>query len=272
MSDASRKVAIVTGASSGIGAAVAARLQGDGYTVFGTSRNVAEPRSRTDGITMRALDVRDDKAVHVLIEDVMRAAGRIDVLVNNAGSQLVGAAEETSLDEARALFDVNFFGVVRVTTAVLPHMRAAQRGRIIFIGSVLGFLPAPFMGIYSASKHALEGYAESLDHEVRPFGIRSILIEPSFTATRLVKNQGEASQRLPAYAAVRARMLQKFAEETERGGSPESVAAAVLEAATAPRPKLRYRVGQARSLSRLRRFIPERLFDKSFRGRFPLDA
>lgn len=150
-------------------------------------------------------------------------------------------------------------------------MRAARRGRIIF-GSVLGFLPAPFMAIYSASKHALEGYAESLDHEVRGFGIRSILVEPSFTATRLVKNQGEASQRLPAYAAVRARMRKKFADETERGGSPENVAAAVLEAISASTPKLRYRIGQARSLSRLRRFTPERLFDKSFRWLFPLDA
>jgi len=272
VSDTSQKVAIVTGVSSGIGAAVAERLDTEGYTVYGTSRKVTEALPPSAGVTMRALDVRDDKAVRDLVDEVMGDAGRIDLLVNNAGSQLVGAIEETSLEEAKELFDVNFFGAARVTAAVLPHMRAARRGRIIFIGSVLGFLPAPFMGIYSATKHALEGYAESLDHEVRPFGIRSILVEPSFTATRLVKNQGEASQRLPAYAAVRGRMLQKFAEETERGGSAEDVAAAVLEAASASTPKLRYRVGQAKSLSRLRRFVPERLFDKTFRGRFPLDA
>jgi NAD(P)-dependent dehydrogenase (short-subunit alcohol dehydrogenase family) len=272
MSNPSHKVAIVTGVSSGIGAAVAKRLAGESYIVYGTSRKVREPLQQSAGVAMRAAGVRDDDAVRALVDEVMRDAGGIDLLVNNAGSQLVGAIEETSLEEAKELFDVNFFGAVRATTAVLPHMRAARRGRIIFMGSVLGFLPAPFMGVYSASKHALEGYAESLDHEVRSFGIRSILVEPSFTATQLVKNQAEASQRLPAYAAVRARMLDKFAQETERGGRPEDVAAAVVEAASASKPKLRYRVGQARSLSSLRRFVPEAMFDKSFRRRFPLDA
>jgi short-subunit dehydrogenase len=265
-------VALVTGASSGIGVTVATHLLNNGYTVYGTSRKLAEPQSRTAGVTMRALDVRDDTAVGVLVDDLVRRAGRIDLLINNAGSQLVGALEETSLVEAKELFDVNFFGAVCVTTAVLPHMRAAGRGRIIFISSVLGFLPAPFMGIYSASKHALEGYAETLDHEVRSFGLRSILIEPSFTATQLVKNQREASQHLPAYTSMRARVLQRFAEDTEHGDRPESVAAAVLVAASATTPKLRYPVGAAKSLSRLRRFIPATVFEKSFRHRIALET
>jgi NAD(P)-dependent dehydrogenase (short-subunit alcohol dehydrogenase family) len=271
-SETPSKVALVTGASSGIGVAVATHLLNDGYTVYGTSRKPEGPQSRTAGITMRALDVRDDTAVGVLVDDVVRNAGRIDLLVNNAGSQLVGALEETSLVEAKELFDVNFFGAVRATTAVLPHMRAARRGRIIFVSSVLGFLPAPFMGIYSATKHALEGYAETLDHEVRTFGIRSILVEPSFTATQLVKNQREASQRLPVYASMRAHVLQRFAEDTEHGDRPESVAATVLQAASATTPKLRYQVGQAKSLGRLRRFLPASMFEKSFRRRIALET
>jgi NAD(P)-dependent dehydrogenase (short-subunit alcohol dehydrogenase family) len=129
------------------------------------------------------------------------------------------------------------------------------------------------MGIYAASKHALEGYAETLDHEVRGFGVRSILVEPSFTATRLVKNQREAAQRIPACALVRTRVLQKFAESTERGARPEEVAETVVMAASAESPKLRYPVdGAAKSVSRLRRFVPSRLFEKSFRHQFLLDT
>lgn len=273
MSTAIRKVALVTGASSGIGAAVATKLVDNGYTVYGTSRGVEEPHSRAPGMITRAVDVRDDDAIAALVADVIHTSGRIDVLVNNAGVALAGALEETSIAEAKELFETNFFGALRTTTAVLPHLRSAQHGRIIFISSVLGFLPAPFMGIYGASKHALEAYAETLDHEVRGFGVRSILVEPSFTATRLVSNQREAAKRLSAYGSLRSRVLQVFAENTAHGARPEQVATAVLEAASAESPKLRYPVdGAARSVSRLRRFVPARLFEKSFRHRFLLDA
>src|SRR5437879_4295945 len=180
MLNPSPKVALVTGAGRGIGAAIATRLHDDGYAVYATSRAEA-PAAPASGIAMRRLDVRDEKAVAALVDDIVREAGRIDVLVNNAGAMLAGAIEETSLAEVQDLFDTNFFGAVSATKAVLPHMRRARRGRIIFISSVLGFLPAPFMGIYGATKHAIEGYAETLDHEVREFGIRSILVEPSFT-------------------------------------------------------------------------------------------
>jgi len=267
-----RGSALVTGASSGIGAAVATRLQEDGYAVYGTSRNADALRSRAPGIDMRSLDVRDDAAVAALVDEVVREAGRIDVLVNNAGSMLAGAIEETSVAEAKELFDTNFFGAMRATAAVLPHMRAARRGRILFVSSVLGFLPAPFMGIYGATKHALEGYAETLDHEVREFGIRSILIEPTFTATGLVGSQREAAPRVPEYAPVRARVLQKFADDTRQGGTPEGVAEIVLAAASAAAPKLRYPVGAAKSLSLLRRFVPAGMFEKSFRHRFGLET
>ena len=214
---------------------------------------------------MRSLDVRDDKATATLVDHILREAGRIDVLVNNAGAMLAGAIEETSLAEAWDLFNTNFFGAVSATMSVLPHMRRARRGRIIFISSVLGFLPAPFMGIYGATKHAIEGYAETLDHEVRDVGIRSILVEPSFTATNLVDKQREVVQRLPEYTEVRSRVLRKFADDTRQGSTPESVADVVAAAVVATAPKLRYPVGPANSLSRLRRFIPAGMFEKTFR-------
>jgi NAD(P)-dependent dehydrogenase (short-subunit alcohol dehydrogenase family) len=266
----SPKVALITGGGRGIGAAIATRLRNDGYTVYATSRADA-PVPPASGIAMRSLDVRDDKAVAALVDDILREAGRIDVLVNNAGAMLAGAIEETSLAEARDLFDTNFFGAVSATTAVLAHMRRARRGRIIFISSVLGFLPAPFMGIYGATKHTIEGYAETLDHEVREFGIRSILIEPTFTATNLVDKQREAAQRLPDYAAVRSRVLRKFADDTREGSTPKSVADVVAAAVVTTAPKLRYPVGPARSLSLLRRFIPAGMFEKTFRRQFLLE-
>jgi NAD(P)-dependent dehydrogenase (short-subunit alcohol dehydrogenase family) len=271
MSSASPKVALVIGAGGGIGTAVAEFLHRDGNTVYGTSRKVDAPQSLASEIAMRPLDIRDDQAVAALVDGVVREAGRVDVLVNNAGAMLAGAIEETSVAEAKDLFDINFFGAVRATTAVLPHMRAARCGRIIFISSVLGFLPAPFMGIYGATKRAIEGYAEALDHEVRDFGVRSILVEPSFTATKLVENQREAAQRLEDYAPVRSRVLRKFADDTRQGGAPESVAAVVLAAALASAPKLRYPVGAARSLGLLRRFVPAGMFERSFRQRFALE-
>ena len=140
------------------------------------------------------LDVRDDESVKRGVEEILAKTGRIDVLVNNAGSSIVGAIEETDAAQARDLFDVNFFGAVGVTRAVLPTMRAQRSGRIVFVSSVLGFLSAPYMGFYAASKHAIEGYAESLDHEVRGLGIRAILVEPTFMKTRLDRNAAVAAQ------------------------------------------------------------------------------
>ena len=152
------------------------------------------------------LDVRDDESVKRGVEEILAKSGRIDVLVNNAGSSIVGAIEETDTAQARDLFDVNFFGAVGVTRAVLPTMRAQRSGRIVFVSSVLGFLPAPYMGFYAASKHAIEGYAESLDHEVRGLGIRAILVEPTFMKTRLDRNAAVAAQTIGDYAATRARV------------------------------------------------------------------
>jgi short-subunit dehydrogenase len=195
---------------------------------------------------------------------------RVFGTVRNAGYTVMGALEETSIDEARQLFETNFFGVLRVTNAILPTMREAGHGRIVNISSVVGFLPAPYMGIYAASKHALEGYTETLDHEVRRFGVRAMLVEPAYTKTKINGNSKSARSTLQVYAAERQRAVELLEWEVERGDDPRIVAEAVWKALTAKSPQLRYAVGKGVALSRMRRFVPAGMFDKSFRKQFQL--
>ena len=161
MADNNRKIALVTGASSGIGAATAQRLVTAGYKVYGTSRQGGQAGKRP--FEMLPLDVTRDDSVEAVINDVIRLEGRIDLLVNNAGFSVAPAgAEESSIDQAHSIFDTNFFGIVRMTTAVVPHMRAKGGGRIVNIGSVLGFLPMPCMALYAWTNHATRGDSEAL--------------------------------------------------------------------------------------------------------------
>lgn len=267
---ATNKVALVTGTSSGIGEAVAARLAAAGFTVFGTSRRGAA--SARSPVEMLALDVTSDVSVTTVVDEVLRRARRIDLLVNNAGIG-VGLAgdEESSVMQAQAIFNTNFFGTVRMTRAVVPHMRQQSAGRILNIGSGLGFLPMPYMAIYSASKHALEGYSESLDHELRTRGIRVAVIEPGVTKTPFDANLVEADKKIDAYGDVRAAVNKRYRELLDAGDSAEAVAEVVLQAATAARPKLRYPVGRMVALQLLRRLSPG-LMDGGIRKDMQLDA
>jgi NAD(P)-dependent dehydrogenase (short-subunit alcohol dehydrogenase family) len=262
-------VALVTGASTGIGDATAKALHKAGYRVFGTTRRAAGARS--DGLTMLTCDVTDEASVAKLVDDVLSEAGRIDLLVNNAGLGLLGAAEESSIAQAKALFDVNVFGVLRVTNAVLPTMRRQGTGRIVNLSSVQGFIPAPYFALYSSTKHAIEGYSESLDHELRPFGIRVALVEPAYTSTSFEDNLAKPDQVLDIYDAARADMTVTVGKAMEKGDAPEVVAKVVLAAATDPSPKRRYAAGKmARQVSWLRRFVPTSAFDKSLRKQLGL--
>jgi NAD(P)-dependent dehydrogenase (short-subunit alcohol dehydrogenase family) len=264
-------VAVITGISSGIGRATAAELARRGFRVFGTVR--AAGGAELPGVEQVVLDVRDDASVERAVGEILAKAGRIDVLVNNAGSSILGAIEETDTAQARELFDVNFFGAVRATRAVLPTMRAQRAGRIIFVSSVVGFLPAPFMGFYAASKHALEGYSESLDHEVRSLGIRALLVEPGFMKTRLDKNSTVAARSIDDYAGARARVGASINASVAGGEDPSLVAATIADALGDEHPRLRYPVGKgAGMLARLRAFLPARMFDRSFRKQFHVDA
>ncbi|MBX3568697.1 MAG: oxidoreductase [Rhizobiaceae bacterium] len=264
MNKANPRVALVTGASSGIGRATAKALQKAGFRVFGTSRRAAAKNS--DGITMLTCDVTDDASVAAMVEAVLAETGRVDLVVNNAGIGLIGAAEESSVAQAQRLFDVNVFGVARVVNAVLPIMRSQMSGRIINMSSILGLIPSPFNAFYSATKHAVEGYSESLDHEVRPYGIRVVLVEPGVTRTAFEENLTRADMPLPTYAAERTRMERLMRQWVETGDAPQVVADTVAKAATDAAPKLRYAAGkQSRQVGALRRFVPASAFDKSVR-------
>ncbi|TMH47173.1 MAG: oxidoreductase [Betaproteobacteria bacterium] len=265
-------IALVTGASSGIGEATAERLALAGYRVYGTSRRRAPVGQRS--FEMLPLDVTSDESVEAAVREIVRLDGRIDLLVNNAGFSIAPAgAEESSMQQARSIFDTNFFGIVRMTRAVVPHMRRQGGGRIINIGSVLGFLPAPYMALYAATKHAIEGYSESLDHELRTRGIRVSVIEPAYTKTQFDANLLEADAKLDEYREVRAAMGKKLKEVLAAADEPRIVADVVLEAASAARPKLRYTAGRvARRVRLLRRFAPAGLLDSGIRKDLQLDA
>ncbi len=264
------KTTLVTGASSGIGREIARLLAERGARVFGTAR---DPQSADPirGVEIVRMDVTDDASVTEAIQNIVGKAGPIHYAVNNAGYGLTGALEETSIEEARQQFETNFFGVLRVTTAVLPGMREGGYGRIVNISSVVGFLPAPYMGMYSASKHALEGYTESLDHEVRSFGVRAVLVEPAFTKSNISHSGRDAQIALKDYAVQRKRVREAVEEGIQHGDDPRTVAEAVCHAVTVKSPRLRYPVGKGVALSRLRRFVPAGMFDKSFRKQFQLD-
>jgi short-subunit dehydrogenase len=218
------------------------------------------------------MDVNDDMSVTEAVGSVLEKAGKIDILINNAGYSLAGGLEETSVTEAQQLFETNFFGALRVTQAVLPSMRQNGHGRIVNISSMLGLLPGPYRGIYAASKHALEGYTETLDHEVRTFGIRAVLVEPMYTKTKIAKNEKSVQAAIPAYADQKQRVTEIIEQETANGDAPYDVAEVVYDAASAKSPRLRYPVGEGVMLSRLRRFVPSRIFESVFRKRFQLDA
>jgi NAD(P)-dependent dehydrogenase (short-subunit alcohol dehydrogenase family) len=265
-------IALVTGASSGIGEATAERLAMAGYKVYGTSRRGAQPGQRS--FEMLPLDVTSDESVEAVVREVMRLDGRIDLLVNNAGFSVAPAgAEESSMEQAWSIFDTNFFGIVRMTRAVVPHMRHQGGGRIINIGSVLGFLPRPYNALYAATKHAIEGYSESLDHELRTRGIRISVIEPGYTKTQFDANLLEADSKLDEYREVRAALGKQLKEALAAADEPDVVADVVLEAASAARPKLRYTAGAGASRLRLlRRFAPPGVVDAGIRKELQLDA
>jgi NAD(P)-dependent dehydrogenase (short-subunit alcohol dehydrogenase family) len=259
------QVALVTGASSGIGEAAAHALVEAGFTVYGTSRRATagEKRGR---VVFLPLDVTDDESVAATVGEVLARSGRIDVLVNNAGFGTSGAAEESSIEQARDLFDTNVFGSIRMTRAVLPHMRDQGSGRVINVSSILGLVPAPFMALYAASKHAIEGYSESLDHEVREHGVRVLLVEPAYTRTSFDANSVSVDEPLPLYTQRREAVDGLIAAAVKAGDEPSIVGDTIVAAATDTRPKLRYPAGTlARRVSKLRRFAPSALFDKQIR-------
>lgn len=263
-------IALVTGASSGIGEATAIQLAKAGYKVYGTSRRGAQTATRL--FDMLALDVTSDSSVEAAVNELINREGRIDLLVSNAGFGVApAAAEESSLDQARSIFDTNFFGMLRMTRAVVPHMRRRRSGRIINIGSVLGFLPVPYAALYSATKHAVAGYSEALDHELRTFGIRVSVVEPAYVKTPFDANMMKPDAPLDVYRAVCTRVEQRVKEVMASSDGPDVVAEVVVKAAMTAHPKIRYAPGLAGRMRLLRRFAPAAVLDAGVRKDLRLD-
>jgi len=266
-------IALITGSSSGIGLATSLYLARRGYTVWATMRNLEKAselrkiiESERLPIELAQLDVCDDSSVKEAVAQILQKSGRIDVLVNNAGYGLRGAIEEVSLDEWKRQFETNFFGVIRVTQAVLPQMRAQRSGAIVNISSVLGRMAIPFSGPYTASKFALEGLTETLRYELAPWNIKVVLIEPGFIATNFQQNaqlaQAAQSQDSP-YALFKQASGRRVQRNIYRAAPPERVAETIYRAIAHPTPKLRYAVGRdARLVLPLRRFLPEGFFER----------
>ncbi len=220
---------------------------------------------------MLSLDVRDPHSVQQCVSEVQARAGKIDALVNNAGYALIGGAEESSDAEIAAQFDTNFYGVVRLIRAVLPGMRSRRHGRIVNISSLAGQVPLPFMGIYSASKHAVEAYSEALHHELLPLGVRVSLIEPGFMRTALGDHGHVISSPIADYSPWRQKAAESVRQHIARAPLPDPVAKAVVRALQAKHPKLRYLAGsEANLVTRLHRLLPEAMFGPVLRRQFGL--
>ncbi len=258
------RTVLITGATNGIGAATAARLAKAGFTVFGTSRN-ATAAPPAPSVRMQRMDVRDTASVEACVASVLEEAGRLDVVVNNAGYGIAGSVEDTPVEDMMAQLDTNFLGVLRVCRAVIPRMRAQGSGRIIQISSLAARIGIPFQGAYSASKSALKGMSEALSIELAPYGIHVSMIEPGdtktgFTAARVWTKSAEENE---AYRS-RARHAIRVMEKSEQAGTPaDKVAALVEEAIRAEKPKLRYVSASSteKTALMLQRILPGRSFE-----------
>ena len=260
------EVAVVTGASSGIGQACADRLHARGWTVIGASRRGSSAGSWSPLV----MDVDVDSSVADGMDSVIADHGRLDAVVACAGWGLAGSVEETPIGDARDQFETLFWGTVRVVQRALPVMRRQGRGRIVLMSSIGGVLGLPFQAFYSAAKFALEGYGESLAYEVAPFGIDVTLVEPGnvrtgFTAARrdVPPEDGEST-----YTGTVARAVGKMAEDEAAGVDPDRVADVVLQVLGARRPPRRVSVGKLdeRIGITAKRLLPYRLFEQAAKG------
>ena len=263
------RVVLVTGASSGIGEDTARRLQALGYIVYRAARRTDRLQAlAADGIRPLAMDVTDDASMSAVVNRILEETGRIDVLVNNAGYGSYGAIEDVPIDEARRQFEVNVFGLARLTQLVTPHMRTRGSGTIINISSIGGRLTTPLGGWYHATKYAVEALSDALRIELAPFGIDVVVVEPGGIRTEwasIAADHLEATAEGSAYAAqIRAVAGAMRSESNARRYSPpEVIARTVGKIVTARRPRTRYAVGfMARPLIAARRFLPDRAFDQ----------
>lgn len=271
-----RPVVLLTGASSGIGYDVAPLLVRYGYTVYGAARRVEKIEElASEGVKALSMDVTDEASMEAAVQQIIDAEGRIDVLINNAGYGSYGAIEDVPIDEARRQFEVNLFGLARLTQLVLPHMRARGSGRILNISSMAGRITMPFGSWYHATKYALEAFSDALRMEVEEFGIDVVIIEPGGIKTSwglIAADHLEESSRNGVYAEQAQRVaanMRKLYSPSSNLSEPKVISKAILRALEARRPKTRYLVGfGAKPSVFLHTVLPDRLFDKVARRIF----
>jgi NAD(P)-dependent dehydrogenase (short-subunit alcohol dehydrogenase family) len=272
------QVVLITGASRGIGAACARLLAEHGHRVFGTSRRApaaSSPATLGRGsLELLPMDVDRDASVAAGVRYVLDRAGRLDVAVNNAGMGILGPVEDTSVAEARAQLETNLLGPWRVCRAVLPAMRAQGGGLIVNIGSIGGLTGIPFQGAYSASKFGLEGLTEALRLEVRPFGIRVVIVEPGNIDTQATACSPGTGARSGAYDHDLERAREAMIRSEAGGAPPEAVARLLARVMATPRPRVRYTVGPVpeRAAASVKRVLPSRLFERLLLPAYGLDA
>jgi short-subunit dehydrogenase len=269
---ADSKVVLVTGASSGIGKACAEHLASLGHKVYGTSR---KSQAAGNAVQMIPMDVTDDRSVEEGVARVVKEQGRLDALVNNAGYGIAGAVEETSVQEAQQQFDTNFFGMFRLTKAVLPRMRERRSGLIVNMGSIGGIISIPFQSFYCATKFAIEGFSEALRMEVRGFGIRVALLEPgdhrtNFTQARL--RTKESQKEGSAYREAFDKALGVMEHDEQNGPSPDGIARRVAEILSDTSPALRHPLGMflQRFAITLKGALPGGVFESIIRSTYKL--
>ena len=266
------KTVLITGASSGIGEEAVKALLAAGYTVYAGARRVDRMAPLADaGARLLSLDVTDDTSMTIAVKTILQEAGRIDVLINNAGYGSYGALEDVPLTEARRQFDVNIFGLARLIQLVLPGMREQLGGRIVNVSSMGGEFGEPFGSWYHATKFALEGLSDSLRMELRPFGIDVVVIQPGAILTEwnsiardgLMKYSGNGAYRDGARSHIK---MMASADQGSMPSPPSVVARTIVRAVQAPRPKTRYATGGgAKAILFLRRILSDRAFDATMR-------
>jgi NAD(P)-dependent dehydrogenase (short-subunit alcohol dehydrogenase family) len=266
------RVVLLTGASSGFGRAIAAALAHDGHRVFATTR--AQVGTPVAGLTHLTLDVTDEVSVANCVAEVMRIGGRVDVLVNNAGLGIAGAIEDTTVEEARAQFDTNLFGLHRMCRAVLPPMRRQGGGHIINMSSLAGQIAIPFQGFYSASKFAIEAYSEALRMEVRRYGVQVSMIEPGDFATAFTANRRMVAAHAPTspYYELCVAAVRRMAHDEQANKDLSPVVDAVRVIAATDRPALRYPRATAvqRVFAALRPYLPQAVTEYLIRSTYGL--
>ncbi len=266
-----KKVALITGASSGIGKVTALQLQKDGYIVYGAARRTEKMKDiEAKGIKIVSVDVTSDESMKQCIETIVKEEGRLDVLINNAGYGNFGSIEDTPMEVARAQYEVNVFGLVRLSQLVIPHMRKNNFGKIVNISSIGGKLTSPFGGWYQSTKYAVESLSDAMRMELKQFGIDVIIIEPGLIESEW---EGHASKALlelsngGQYEQAAKKSVESTKKNYEKASPPTVISDAISKALKAGKPKTRYAVGHmAKASLSAKKMLSDRGFDKMISG------